>query len=314
MSGADKKKGGLKKKIVPPGASDIGATGMRIVEITYRFEGQDGPVRERPADAVAAQRRMDGGSRAFAELFTGYGVETGPARRVIPIDPCDLGLLQGGSAAPRQHPFAAVLGCSDARVPLELIFNEGPNDLFVVRVAGNTLGDDVRGSLDYALEHLAESLKLIVVLGHSGCGAVTAAVDVFLAPAGYLALASKHTVRAVVDRLLVVVHASARRLEAALGPGIARHPRYREALIEMSVVTNAALAAHTLQHEIEGGATDGVRVAYGVYVLADRSVWAPRCGGDEVIGLAAPPANAEAFKEFGNAVLRSERIAALLAT
>jgi carbonic anhydrase len=285
---------------------------VKIVEITYRFEGHDGPVRERPADAVAAQRRMDGGSRAFAELFAGHEVEAGPARRVIPIDPGDLGLLQGGAAAPRQHPFAAVLGCSDARVPLELIFNEGPNDLFVVRVAGNTLGDDVRGSLDYALEHLAGSLKLIVVLGHSGCGAVTAAVDVFLAPAGYLALASKHTVRAVVDRLLVVVHASARRLESALGPGIARHPRYREALIELSVVTNAALAAHTLQREI-GSATDGVRVAYGVYVLADRTVWAPRCISDEVIGLAAPPSDAEAFIEFSNAVLRSQRIAALLA-
>ena len=285
---------------------------MKIVEITYRFEGQDGPVRERPADAVAAQRRMDGGSRAFADLFASADGQAGSARRVIPIDPRDLGLLQGGSAAPRQQPFAAVLGCSDARVPLELIFNEGPNDLFVVRVAGNTLGDDVRGSLNYALEHLAESLKLIVVLGHSGCGAVTAAVDVFLAPAGYLALASKHTVRAVVDRLLVVVHASARRLEAALGPGITRHPRYREALIEMSVVTNTALAAHTLQREI-GGATDGVRVAYGVYVLADRAVWAPRCGSDGVIGLAAPPADVEAFIEFSNAVLRSQRISALLA-
>ena len=285
---------------------------MKIVEITYRFEGHDGPVRERPIDAVAAQRRMDDGCRAFAGLFAGADEHAGPERRVIPIDPGDLGLLQGGAAAPRQRPFAAVLGCSDARVPLELIFNEGPNDLFVVRVAGNTLGDDVRGSLDYALEHLGESLKLIVVLGHSGCGAVTAAVDVFLTPAGYLSLASKHTVRAVVDRLMVVVHASARKLDSALGPGITRHPQYREALIEMSVVTNAALAAHTLQREI-GGATDGVRVAYGVYVLADRTVWAPHCGSDEVIGLAAPPADAEAFIEFSNAVLRSQRIAALLA-
>jgi carbonic anhydrase len=286
---------------------------MKIVEITYRFEGHDGPVRERPADAMAAQRRMDDGSRAFADLFASADGQAGPARRVIPLDPRDLGLLQGRAEAPRQRPYAAVLGCSDARVPLELIFNEGPNDLFVVRVAGNTLGEDVRGSLNYALEHLAESLKLIVVLGHSGCGAVTAAVDVFLAPAGYLSLASKHAVRAVVDRLLVVVHASARKLEMVLGPGITRHPRYREALIEMSVITNAALAAHTLQREIDGGPTDGVRVAYGVYVLGDRAVWAPRCGSDEVIGLAAPPADAEAFIEFSNAVLRSQRIAALFA-
>jgi carbonic anhydrase len=116
----------------------------------------------------------------------------------------------------------------------------------------------------------------------------------------------------VVDRLQVVVLAAARKLEAALGPGISRHPQYREALIEVSVITNAALAAHTLQREIGDGTTDGVRVAYGVYVLADRTVWAPRCGSDEVIGLAAPPANAEAFVEFSHAVLRSQRIAALL--
>jgi len=286
---------------------------MKTVEIIYRYEGHDGPGRERPADAVAARRRMDEGSRALADLFAGDDAQAGTARRVIPIDPRDLGLLQGGAAAPRQRPFAAVLGCSDARVPVGLIFNEGPNDLFVVRVAGNTLGDDVRGSLHYALEHLAESLKLVVVLGHSGCGAVTAAVDVFLDPMGYLSLASKHMVRMVVDRLQVVVHASARRLEAALGPGITRHLRYREALIELSVVTNAALAAHTLQRELGDGSAGGVRVAFGVYVLADRTVWAPRCGSDEVVGLAAPPADAEAFVEFGNAVFRSERIAALLA-
>ena len=162
--------------------------------------------------------------------------------------------------------------------PSELIFNEGPNDLFVVRVAGNTLGEDVRGSLNYALEHLHDSLKLLVVLGHSGCGAVTAAVDVFLDPAGYLSLASKHAVRSVVDRLHIVVHASARRLEATLGPDVVRHPHYREALIEVAVVTNAALTAHTLQRQIIGSATAGVRVAYGVYVLADRMIWAPRCG------------------------------------
>jgi hypothetical protein len=72
---------------------------VKIVEITYRFEGQDGPVRERPADAVAAQRRMDGGSRAFAELFAGHEVEAGPARRVIPVDLRDLGLAAPPSDA-----------------------------------------------------------------------------------------------------------------------------------------------------------------------------------------------------------------------
>ncbi len=287
---------------------------MKSVEITYRYAGDDTPTRGRPASATDAQRRLDEGSHAFAALFANLDTEAAPARRIIAIDPRDLGLLSRGAAAATQRPFAAVLGCSDARVPIELVFNEGPNDLFVVRVAGNTLGDDVRGSLTYALEHLAESLKLIVVLGHSACGAVTTAVDVFLTPAGYLSLASKHAVRSVVDRLQVVVHASARKLEAALGPDIARHPSYREALIEMSVVANAALAAHTLQREIDSTAGNGVRVAYGVYVLAERSIWAPRCGTDYDSGLAAPPARAEDFVEFSDAVLRSHRIAALLAS
>jgi hypothetical protein len=78
---------------------------------------------------------------------------------------------------------------------VELIFNEGPNDLFIIRVAGNSLGTEVLGSLKFAVEHLSDNLKLIVVLGHSGCGALTTAVDVFLNPADYLALAGKHSLR-----------------------------------------------------------------------------------------------------------------------
>ena len=164
------------------------------------------------------------------------------SRQVIPVDPRDLGLLPSGESPP-QRPFAAVLGCADARVPIELIFNEGPNDLFVVRVAGNTLGEDVRGSLNYAIDHLGENLKLIAVLGHSGCGAVTAAVDVYLDPSGYFGLASKHAIRALVDRLLFIVEASAKKMVEVFGPDIQRHPNYREALIEVAVVSNAALSA-----------------------------------------------------------------------
>ena len=181
-----------------------------------------------------------------------------------------------------------------------------------MRVAGNTLGDDVRGSLNYAIDHLGDSLKLIVVLGHSACGAVTAAVDVFLDPSGYLALASKHAIRGMVDSLLVVVEASARRMAAAFGPDIVRHRNYREALIEVAVVTNAALAAHAMQREIEARRASGLRAAYGVYVLTERSIWAPRHGTDEVTGIALPPDDASGFIEFGEAVLRSRRIAGLL--
>lgn len=72
-----------------------------------------------------------------------------------------------------QHPFAVILGCSDSRVPPELLFDQGLGDLFVVRVAGNVPDDEVIGSIEYAVEHL--HVPLAVVLGHESCGAVTAA-------------------------------------------------------------------------------------------------------------------------------------------
>jgi carbonic anhydrase len=74
-----------------------------------------------------------------------------------------------------QHPFAVILSCSDSRVPPELVFDQGLGDLFVARVAGNIAGDDGLGSIEYAVEHL--HTKLIVVLGHEKCGAVSAAVE-----------------------------------------------------------------------------------------------------------------------------------------
>jgi carbonic anhydrase len=73
-----------------------------------------------------------------------------------------------------QHPFAVVLGCSDSRVPPEIVFDQGLGDLFVIRDAGNTLDNEVLGTIEYAVEHLGS--RLIVVLGHEGCGAVIAAV------------------------------------------------------------------------------------------------------------------------------------------
>ncbi len=74
-----------------------------------------------------------------------------------------------------QHPYATILGCSDSRVPPELIFDAGLGELFVVRVAGNVLSPEVSGSLQYAGAHLHTSL--FVVLGHDGCGAVKATLD-----------------------------------------------------------------------------------------------------------------------------------------
>ncbi len=215
-------------------------------------------------------------------------------------------------ARPEQRPYAAVLGCSDARVPIELIFNEGPNDLFVIRVAGNGLGAEVLGSLSYAVDHLGGSLKLVVILGHSGCGAVSAAVDVVLNPQTYLALAENHALRGILDRLLVVIHATAKKMAAVHGADVTRRRGYREALIEAAVVSNAALAAYTVQQEL-AARRQSLRAVYGVYLISNRQIWAPRHGSAECLGLAYPPADPAAFRDFGDRVVQSERIAALLA-
>jgi carbonic anhydrase len=74
-----------------------------------------------------------------------------------------------------QHPFAVILSCSDSRVPPEIVFDEGLGDLFVVRNAGHVVDDAVLGSIEYAVGHLGVSL--VVVMGHSSCGAVKAAVE-----------------------------------------------------------------------------------------------------------------------------------------
>jgi carbonic anhydrase len=79
------------------------------------------------------------------------------------------------TAGQGQHPFATVLGCSDSRVPVEFIFDQGIGDLFVIRVAGNVAQTDEIGSMEYAVDHLGT--PLVVVLGHTQCGAVTAVVE-----------------------------------------------------------------------------------------------------------------------------------------
>ncbi len=182
----------------------------------------------------------------------------------------------------------------------------------MVRVAGNGLGGEVLGSLRYAIDHLRDSLRLVVVLGHSGCGAISAAVNVFLEPAGYLALATDHTLREVLDRQLIVVQTSARKLANTFGPDVTLNPQYREALIETSIVTNAALAAHTVQQQLESLGARDLRAFYGIYLLGSREVWAPADVAGRSIGLAEAPRDLAAFIRLGDAIVRSDRIASLL--
>jgi carbonic anhydrase len=115
-----------------------------------------------PTNAAAALRRLQDGNRRFVT-----GRAKGPGRYNA----------RRAELAEGQAPFAIVLGCSDSRVPPELVFDQGLGDLFLVRVAGNTAADAlVIGSIEYSATILGS--VLLMVLGHDDCGAVKAAVDV----------------------------------------------------------------------------------------------------------------------------------------
>src|SRR6266436_428855 len=120
-----------------------------------------------------------------------------------------------------QHPFAAIVGCSDSRVPPEIVFDQGLGDLFVCRVAGNVVDDHSLGSIEYAVDHLG--VRLIVVLGHQDCGAVKAAKETIAAKGkapGHiqsLVIAIRPAVEATVkDDLKTTVEANVKNVVQAL--------------------------------------------------------------------------------------------------
>jgi len=116
-----------------------------------------------PRNADEALVRLKNGNRRFMDDKPIHAHENASWRSL---------LVEG------QKPYATILGCSDSRVPPELIFDVGFGDLFTIRLAGNIIAEDVIGSLQYAVAHLHTSL--VIVLGHEGCGAVTATVEEML--------------------------------------------------------------------------------------------------------------------------------------
>lgn len=100
-----------------------------------------------------------------------------------------------GTNLPAQNPFAIVLGCSDARVPAELIFDQGLGDLFVIRVAGNIVAPSLVGSVEFAASRFGT--KLVIVLGHTRCGAIAATLEEVQDPAGH----HSPNLRDIVDRI-----------------------------------------------------------------------------------------------------------------
>ncbi|TWT80022.1 Carbonic anhydrase [Planctomycetes bacterium CA13] len=122
----------------------------------------EGPAPELVSSSVSASEALDlliDGNERFAVEKPMHGHESCSRRN---------SLLKG------QHPFAVIVGCADSRVPPELIFDQGFGDLFVIRNAGNLIATDVAASIEYAVTHL--DTQLVVVMGHEGCGAITAAL------------------------------------------------------------------------------------------------------------------------------------------
>ena len=261
-----------------------------MIEIVWRHDPAAGVQERPPGTAAEARARLEAGSAAFASLVNEGG------RRVFTLPAQAFGLPTGPDGEIAQEPFAAVLGCSDARAPVELILGQAVNDLFIVRVAGNVPGTECLGSLDYAVSNLA-SLRLIVVLGHTGCGAVTAAVDAFLAPETYFEIADDPELRAVVDAIMAAVTTAADALADVHGPRASERPDHRAALVETAVVGHAAFTASHILARSRSGRSGRLGVAFGVYDLARRSVGLPRADG-WTAGLFDPPHDAAALREL----------------
>jgi carbonic anhydrase len=131
-----------------------------------------------------------------------------------------------------QEPFAIILGCSDSRVPAEIVFDQGLGDLFVIRVAGNIVASSQVGSVEFAAARY--STRLVVVLGHSQCGAILATVEELQQPTSN----QSRNLRSIVDRVRPSV-------EALLATELKHDP---EALVRQAVRANIRASVDHLRH------------------------------------------------------------------
>jgi carbonic anhydrase len=131
--------------------------------------------------AAEALTRLREGNARFAANVRGPGSLLSAERRA--------------ALAVAQEPFAIVLGCSDSRVPVEIVFDQGPGDLFVIRVAGNIVAPSLIGSVEFAAERFGT--RLVVVLGHSSCGAIAATLEELHRPSAN----QSPNLKAIVDRI-----------------------------------------------------------------------------------------------------------------
>jgi carbonic anhydrase len=280
------------------------------VDIVYRFDPNAPMELDAPRSNKEALKQLIAGNDRFAKTVEhlqaiGTGEKQHPPM-IIPVNPVKLGVPIVSGLEPAHAPFAMVMGCSDARVPIEHVLDCSANDLFVVRVAGNVLGLECLGSVDYAVTQLRSTIQSAVVLGHTGCGAVTAAVDIYLSPSNFADIAFSHAVRSLVDRIMLSVRGAARALEAVHGSKIHKHKRYREWLISTSIYLNSAVTAYDLQREVNS-ITKGLTVSYTVYDMAWTRIAAlPIRSSDDVANVPrflAAPKHADEFIELSNQVI-----------
>lgn len=275
------------------------------MDIVYRFDPH-APIGHRPprSHREALQFLEKGNDRYHAMVERIQAIadgETTHAPMVVPIDPVKLGIPIIAGLEQAHAPFALVLGCSDARAPIERIMDCSANDIFVVRVAGNVLGIECLGSIDYAATVLRPSLRSVLVMGHTHCGAVGAAVDMYLRPSSFGEIAFSHAVRSLTDRILLSVRNAARGLEVSLGSKVHKHKRYREWLTTASCFLNAAVTAYDLQREVDS-LTKGLRVCYSVFDTAWSRIGAlpqrSREEAEQTPRFAAAPGSAEDFDDL----------------
>ena len=158
-----------------------------------------------------------------------------------------------------QRPFAVVLGCSDSRMPVEIVFDQGFGDLFVVRVAGNIVAPSIVGSIEYAASQCGT--RLVVVLGHTGCGAVTATVQALATGQG----PESKNIRSITDRIAPHIEGLVRPGQPA--DGVVReavrsnvrssvdHLRHGSRIIE-DLVEAGRVAVVGAEYDLETGAVD----------------------------------------------------------
>ena len=166
----------------------------------------------------------------------------------------DMGQQRRSAIARAQTPFAVVVGCSDSRVSPELVFDRGLGDLFIIRVAGNSLDRDELGSIEYGVSALG--CPLVVVLGHERCGAVLAAIQ---------AVQQDTQFPGAIGEMV-----------APIIPAVLRAQKMPGDLTENVVRENVRTVARRLRgaDDVMGGAIqkDGVKVVGGYYRLDDGSV------------------------------------------